>query len=265
MSIRYKIIFSYDGTNFCGFQVQPNQRTVQGEITKVVNQIAKNPSKPIKICGSGRTDSGVHALAQVAHFDFPFKIASNHMFKALNSMLPLDIVVKKVNIVSKDFHARFDVSGKRYMYRIDLGQFRDPFKRFYTGHWRGKLDLNKIQVALNDLIGTHDFTSFVASGSEARSNIRTIYEATYHLDSSNNELRFEFYGNGFLYNMVRIIVGVLVEIGSGYRDVHDILRLYRIKDRTQARRTASPQGLYLKHVYYEYEDPKHPTKSSYKI
>ncbi|HIW71514.1 MAG TPA: tRNA pseudouridine(38-40) synthase TruA [Candidatus Levilactobacillus faecigallinarum] len=257
---RYKVTLMYDGTAFAGFQRQPNKRTVEGVLTAVVNKIAKQPDPAIVVYGSGRTDAGVHALAQVVHFDLPFEIPAANMHRALNSMLPLDMEVAKVDLAAPDFHARYDVSGKRYMYRMDLGEFRNPFKRNYTGHWKFPVDVLKIQTALGDLIGEHDFTSFVASGAQTRTFVRTIYEATCRLDEVNDELVFEFYGNGFMYNQIRIMVGVLIEIGSGTRPVHDILRLYRVKDRKQAIRTAPAAGLYLKHVYYMGEDPEHPTK-----
>ncbi|WP_056942102.1 tRNA pseudouridine(38-40) synthase TruA [Secundilactobacillus kimchicus] len=258
--MRYKVTLAYDGTNFAGFQRQPNQRTVESELTRVVNKMAKMPTPAIVIYGSGRTDAGVHALGQVVHFDFPFPMKTENMRKGLNSMLPVDMEVLKVSAVSDQFHARYDVSGKRYVYRMDLGEFRNPFKRHYTGHWKFPVDLKKIRTALNDLIGEHDFTSFVASGSSARTNYRTIYEATAKIDEIQNELVFEFYGNGFLYNQVRIMVGVLVEIGAGTRPVDGIQELYRINDRRYARRTVPASGLYLKHVYYEGDDPAHPTK-----
>jgi len=257
---RYKVTFMYDGTAFAGFQRQPNKRTVEGVLTEVVNKMAKKPDPALVIYGSGRTDAGVHALAQVAHFDFPYEIPAENMRRGLNSMLPMDMEVRQVELVASTFHARYDVSGKRYMYRMDLGEFRNPFKRNYTGHWKFPVDLAKIQVALGDLIGEHDFTSFVASGAQTRTFVRTIYEATCRLDQANNELVFEFYGNGFMYNQIRIMVGVLIEIGAGTRPVHDIPRLYAVKDRKQAIRTAPAAGLYLKHVYYQGEDPEHPTK-----
>ncbi|MDT6981038.1 tRNA pseudouridine(38-40) synthase TruA [Levilactobacillus zymae] len=257
---RYKVTLMYDGTAFAGFQRQPDKRTVEGVLTKVVNKMAKQPDPAIVVYGSGRTDAGVHALAQVVHFDFPFNIPAENMHKGLNSMLPLDMEISRVELAAPDFHARYDVSGKRYLYRMDLGEFRNPFKRNYTGHWKFPVDLGKINSALQDLVGEHDYTSFVASGAQTRTFVRTIYEATCRIDEHNNELIFEFYGNGFMYNQVRIMVGVLVEIGSGTRPVHDILRLYQVKDRKQARRTAPAAGLYLKHVYYLGEDPAHPTK-----
>ncbi|MHA8138098.1 tRNA pseudouridine(38-40) synthase TruA [Lactobacillaceae bacterium Scapto_B20] len=257
---RFKIILAYDGTNFSGFQKQPNLRTVEGVLTKVVNKMAKNPKPAISVYGSGRTDAGVHALGQVVHFDFPYQISETGMLKGVNSMLPLDMEVTDVKIVNDDFHARYDVSGKRYMYRFDLSEFINPFKRFYTGHWRFPVDVDKINHAIPDLVGEHDFSSFVASGSTAKTNVRTIYEATCNFDKQNNEILLEFYGNGFLYNMVRIMSGVLIEIGAGRRDVDDIKRLLQVKNRNQARLTAPASGLYLKRVYYEGDDPKHPTK-----
>ena len=258
--IRYKITVAYDGTRFSGFQRQPNKRTIEGVLTKIVNTMAKTPNPAIVVYGSGRTDAGVHALAQTVHFDFPFDMNEQSMYRALNSMLPLDMQVKKVEIVTSDFHARYDVSGKRYMYRLDLGEFIDPFKRNYTGHWKYPVDMEKINAALAQLVGEHDFSSFVASGSSAKSNVRTIYSAEARLLADQNELQIEFYGNGFLYNMVRILVGVVVQIGAGIRPVTDVKRLFEVKDRNQARLTMPASGLYLKRVYYEGDDPKHPVK-----
>ncbi len=126
MTNRYKITFAYDGTKFAGFQKQPQQRTIEGVLTRVVNKMAKRADGEISVYGSGRTDAGVHALAQVAHFDFPFDIPADSMLKGLNSMCPLDIEVKDVEIVSNDFHARYDVTGKKYLYRISQGRFTDP-------------------------------------------------------------------------------------------------------------------------------------------
>ncbi|UDM32394.1 tRNA pseudouridine(38-40) synthase TruA [Lentilactobacillus laojiaonis] len=258
--VRYKATVAYDGTLFSGFQRQPNKRTIEGILTKKINLMAKKPTPAIEVFGSGRTDAGVHALGQVVHFDFPYDLSEESMYMGLNSMLPLDMQIKKVEKVPDDFHARYDVSGKRYVYRVTLDQFINPFKRNYTSNWKYPIDLDKLNAALQDLIGEHDFSSFVASGSTAKTNIRTIYEAFAKLDAENNEIAIEFYGNGFLYNMVRIMVGVVLEIGSGLRDPHDIIRLFEVKDRTQARRTMPASGLYLKKVYYQGEDPKHPTK-----
>ncbi|WP_125709046.1 tRNA pseudouridine(38-40) synthase TruA [Lacticaseibacillus porcinae] len=244
----YKLTLAYDGTNFAGYQIQPHQRTVQGVLQKALGKMAKVES--IHIDGSGRTDSGVHALGQVVSFDFPIEIPEQAMLRAMNSLMPLDIEILKAEFAPDDFHARYSAQGKRYMYRVARGRFTDPFNRLYTGHWPYPLDLSKVEIALNDVVGTHDFTSFAASGGVIVDKVRTIYEATVRDDPEHNEVVFEFYGNGFLYNMVRILVATLLEIGSGRRDVHDFLRLYEVKDRQQARGTAPASGLYLKEVYY---------------
>ncbi len=244
----YKLTLAYDGTKFAGYQVQPHQRTVQGVLQKALGKMAKVDA--IHVDGSGRTDSGVHALGQVVSFDFPGNIPETAMLRAMNSLMPLDIEILKAEIVAADFHARYSAQGKRYMYRVARGRFTDPFNRLYTGHWPYPLDLERVQTALTDVVGTHDFTSFAASGGVIKDKVRTIYEATVRDDPEHHEVVFEFYGNGFLYNMVRILVATLLEIGSGRRDVHDFQRLYVVKDRQQARGTAPASGLYLKEVYY---------------
>ncbi|GBG95679.1 tRNA pseudouridine synthase A [Ligilactobacillus salitolerans] len=249
MTRRYKITIAYDGTQFAGFQSQPRQRTVQSVLEQAINKMSKE-SDYIAIFGSGRTDAGVHALGQVAHFDFPHDMAGDAMLRGLNSMLPLDLEIVACEIVEPTFHARYQAHAKRYMYRVSRSWFMDPFKRFYTGHYKYPLDVQRIREAIPDLVGTHDFSSFVASGSQTKSHVRTIYEATVREDPAANEVIFEFCGNGFLYNQVRIMVATLLEIGNGRREVHDILRLYEVKDRSQARETAPASGLYLKEVYY---------------
>lgn len=247
---RYKIVFAYDGANFSGFQIQPNKRTVEQILKNAVNKIAKHPEPAISVIGSGRTDAGVHALNQVAHFDLPYKLSNESMRKALNSMLPLDILVKSAELVSPDFHARYNAHRKTYRYRVDQGEFVNPFKRNYTAHFKYPLDINLMKKAAKDLIGEHDFTSFVASGSQAKSNVRTIYKIEINRDELNNETVFEFTGNGFLYNQVRIMVAFLLEIGSKQRPVSDVERVLAAKDRTEARMTAPASGLYLVNVEY---------------
>ena len=244
----YKLTLAYDGTKFAGYQIQPRQRTVQGVLEKALGKMAKVDN--IHVDGSGRTDSGVHALGQVISFDYPGNIPERSMMLAMNSLMPLDVEILKAEIVPATFHARYSAKGKRYVYRVARGRFTDPFNRLYTGHYPYPLDLDRIREALKDVVGTHDFTSFAASGGVIEDKVRTIYEATVQDDPAHNEIRFEFYGNGFLYNMVRILVATLLEIGNGRRAVHDFQRLYQVKDRQQARGTAPASGLYLKEVYY---------------
>lgn len=247
---RYKITFAYDGTNFAGFQIQPHKRTVEQVLKNAVNKIAKHPTPAIAVIGSGRTDAGVHALNQVAHFDIPYHLGNESMRKALNSILPLDILVKKAELVDTNFHARYSAHRKTYRYRVDQGDFVNPFKRNYTAHFKYPLDLKKMRLAAADFIGEHDFTSFVASGSQAKSNVRTVEEITIQRDPLRNEVVFEFTGNGFLYNQIRIMVAFLLEVGSGQRPVSDVKRVLAVKDRTQARMTAPASGLYLVSVDY---------------
>lgn len=247
---RYKAIVSYDGSGFFGFQVQNDVRTVQGELNKVVNQMAKNPATPIRVIGASRTDTGVHALGQVINFDLPFNIPAASVRKGLNTLLPHDIMIREVEIVNNDFHARFNSHHKRYFYRLSTQDFVDPFKRKYAGHFHWPLDIQRIEKALPDLLGEHDFASFAASGNQTQTTIRRITRADIINKPDEQEIVFIFEGNAFLYNQIRIMVGVLLEIGTGKRPVHDIQRLIEVKDRSQARFTAAAAGLYLDEISY---------------
>lgn len=250
MNTRYKILMAYDGHLFHGFQVQPNQRTVQGTIEDALKKMTKG--KRVIVEGSGRTDAGVHAIGQIIQFDYPGNIIpAKKMILALNSMMPLDIIFKKAEIVSQDFHVRYSIKGKWYRYRVSLDHFVNPFKRFYTGHYPYPLDIKKIKRASLDLLGTHDFTSFAASGGQIKDKVRTMYYVNVKKDEINNELIFDFICSGFLYNMVRILVAMLLEIGNGKRPVTDVPRVIKAKDRLQVTQTAPASGLYLYHVFYD--------------
>lgn len=251
MTTRYKVVLSYDGTNFAGFQRQPHQRTVEQVFSKAVNKMAKDPATPIVVYGAGRTDAGVHAFGQTIHFDLPYEINAEGVRRGLNSLLPMDALVQQVEIVPTDFHARYDTVGKRYWYRAYSNEFVDPFKRHYTGHFKFQADIALIQQAIGDLVGKHDFSTFVASGSQAHDHVREIYAAKAWALPADNEIQFEFCGSGFLYNQVRIMVAVLMEIGQGRRPVDCIPGLLAARDRNQARGTAPASGLYMKKVYYD--------------
>lgn len=254
MTTRYKMTMAYDGHLFHGFQMQPNQRTVQGEIEKALQKMTKG--KRVIVEGSGRTDAGVHALGQVIHFDYPGNvIPADRMILALNSMMPMDIIFKECEIVNEDFHVRYSAKGKWYRYRVSLDRFVNPFKRFYTGHYPYPLEVKKMQTAAKDLIGTHDFTSFAASGGQIIDKVRTMYYVNVEKDEKENEIVFDFICSGFLYNMVRILVGALLEIGNGKRPVDDFPRIIAAKNRQEVRETAQASGLYLYHVFYD-ELPK---------
>ncbi|MBE8787451.1 tRNA pseudouridine(38-40) synthase TruA [Enterococcus hirae] len=246
---RYKAIIAYDGTHFNGFQKQPNGRTVQEEMEKTLKKMANG--KEITVFGSGRTDAGVHAMGQVIHFDYPEERPLERMRFALDTQSPEDIAVKAVEIVSDDFHARYLVKEKTYQFRVDIGKPRSPFCRHYASYFPYPLDLSKIQRALPDLIGTHDFTSFCASGSSIEDKVRTIYEAKMEVNEAGDELLFTFRGNGFLYKMIRILVGTLLKIGNGRLSEDSIPEIIAKKDRNAAGPTAHPEGLYLYEVVYD--------------
>ena len=247
---RYKATISYDGTEFYGWQVQPGKRTVQLEMEKVVNKMAKDPADHIRVQGSGRTDARVHAQGQVVHFDLPFDIPNEAVRKGLSTMLPYDIGIKSVEKVDESFHAQFSAHNKTYRYRLSTTEFIDPFKRNYTGHWHRRIDTSLMQQAIGDYVGEHDWLSFVSSGFQQKTTVRTVYSAKMWEKPEEDEIWLEFTGNGFLYNQIRIMVGVLLEIGNGSRPVDDIQRLFAVKDRQQARFTAPAQGLYLMSVDY---------------
>lgn len=250
MTTRYKMTIAYDGHLFHGFQSQPHQRTVQGTVEAALKKMTKG--KNIIVEGSGRTDAGVHALGQVIHFDYPDKeIPPARMICALNSMMPLDIVFKECEIVNSDFHVRYSAKGKWYRYYVSLDRFVDPFKRFYTGHYPYPVDIDKMKMAARDLLGIHDFTSFAASGGQIKNKVRTMYYVNVAKNEQSNEIVFDFICSGFLYNMVRILVATLLEIGRGKRPVDDIPRVIMTKDREQVRETAQASGLFLYHVFYE--------------
>lgn len=246
---RYKAIIAYDGTHFNGFQKQPNGRTVQEEMEKTLKKMANG--KEITVFGSGRTDAGVHAMGQVIHFDYPEERPLERMRFALDTQSSEDIAVKAVEIVSDDFHARYLVKEKTYQFRVDIGKPRSPFRRHYASYFPYPLDLSKIQRALPDLIGTHDFTSFCASGSSIEDKVRTIYEAKMEVNEVGDELLFTFRGNGFLYKMIRILVGTLLKIGNGRLSEDSIPEIIAKKDRNAAGPTAHPEGLYLYEVVYD--------------
>lgn len=244
---RYKCMISYDGTGFSGYQVQPNKRTVQGELEKVLTKIHKGVE--VKVVASGRTDAGVHAKGQVIHFDSPLSITEDRWETALNSLMPEDISILSVEKAPESFHARFDAAGKEYRYFIYLSSKRNPFQRNYAYQYPFALDIETIKEGSKYLIGTHDFTSFCSAKTEIEDRVRTIKEINFSKDG--DLLCIQFVGNGFLYNMVRILVGTLLEIGSGRRAPDELLEILVKKDRCFAGKTAPAHGLYLWKVFYD--------------
>ena len=245
--IRYKCTIAYDGTQFAGYQIQPEKRTVQLELEKVLKTMHKG--KDIKVAASGRTDAGVHAKGQVIHFDSPLDLPPERWIKALGTMLPADISVVNLERTSHDFHARYNAIRKEYRYYISLTETRDPFMRNYAYHYPYKLDLNLMESAAEYLKGTHDFTSFCSAKTEVVDRVRTVELIDFLKEE--HQLVIRFVGNGFLYNMVRILVGTLLEVGIGKRSPADMKEILTALDRTKAGRTAPGHGLYLWKVDYE--------------
>ena len=246
--MRYFITFAYDGSKYKGYQKQPKVRTVQSEIEKALKQI--NNDEKVEIHASGRTDAGVHALNQKAHFDLTVKITCDKLKQALNSMLPGDIYIKNVEEVSDDFHARYNVRAKEYIYKLNMDEY-DPINKDYVYQYNKKLDVVAIERALKYLEGEHDFKSFTKADDEKEDFVRTIVQANLIRDVKNvNQITISFLGTGFLRYMVRNMVGTLIEVGEGKRKSEDIIDILNKKDRRFAGKTANPEGLYLKDVFY---------------
>ena len=248
MPQRYKATIAYDGTPYVGFQVQPNGPSIQAALEKALKLMTKGQEIPVY--GSGRTDSGVHALGQVVHFDYPSEIETEGLLRALNSILDDAICVKAVEPVEKHFHARYHAQRKAYLYKVSLAPFVSPFDRHYVLHHPYRTDVSRIQAALPALIGEHNFKSFCSTKTDKTVFDREIYRAECQASEDGQSLTFYFEGNGFLYNMVRIIVGTCLQIGDGLRPVENLSDLLRIQDRNAAGPTAKAHGLYLHHVDY---------------
>lgn len=246
--MRYLITFSYDGTNFKGYQKQPQKRTVQQEMENVLKQI--NNNKPVNISASGRTDAGVHALNQKAHFELSIQISPEKLKKGMNSLLPDDIYVKNITQIDDNFHSRFNAIGKEYIYIINLGEY-NPIERNYVYQYCKKLDIVSMERGLKYLEGTHNFKSFVKSDNEIEDYVRTISQAYITRDNKDiNKIIITFVGTGFLRYMVRNMVGLLIEIGEGKRKPEEIINILKSENRQVAGKTAPPSGLYLRNVFY---------------
>lgn len=246
---RYKAIISYDGSDFSGFQRQPHARSVQEEIEKTLQKL--NSGIAVTIHGAGRTDSGVHAYGQVIHFDLPQERDVEKLRFGLDTQCPDDIDIVKIEIVSEDFHARYNKHSKTYEFLVDTGRPKNPMMRHYATHYPYPIDLPRMQEAIKDLVGTHDFTGFTASGTSVQNKVRTITRASVERDPHTDFLIFTFSGNGFLYKQVRNMVGTLLKIGNGRMPVSQIKTVLESQDRNLAGPTAAGNGLYLKEIIYE--------------
>jgi len=240
--------FSYDGSNFFGYQKQPRKRTVQEVIENCLKEI--NGGKAVILCASGRTDALVHAINQKAHFEMNIKITCDKLLRGINSLLPDDIYVKKIVEVSDIFHARYDVIEKKYIYKINMGEY-NPIERNYVFQYCHKLDVIAMQRGISYFIGEHNFKSFTKTNEEIVDYVRKINFASVSFDEKDlNKIIITFVGNGFMRYMVRNMVGVLIEIGEGKRKPQDIINILESTNRTMAGKTAPACGLYLKDVVY---------------
>jgi len=241
-----KLLIEYDGTSYLGWQVQPKGPTIQGILEEKLGLLT---GEKIQLFGSGRTDSGVHAICQVAHFKTGSSMDTHRMQRALNSLLPPDIVIQKMEEVEESFHARRHSKSKVYEYRILNRNLRSVFHRGYVWHIPQKLDFKEMEKATQYLIGEHDFSSFRSVGSPTRTTVRKVTRAEWKRGRSGL-VRFEIEANGFLKQMVRAIIGTLVEVGKGRMNAVEFRRILESKERSKAGPTAPAHGLFLKEVKY---------------
>ncbi len=244
--MRYQVLLSYNGTNYAGWQIQPNVLSIQKILQDILTTMHRHP---VMIVGSGRTDAGVHALGQSFHFDSDMDLSVEVWERAMNSQLPKDIIVRKVNQVSDHFHARFSAVSKRYDYLVNLGAY-DPLHYNLEYQVNHSLDIEAMRKALEIFIGTHDFASFCANSfDEIPNQIRTITH--FEIQEEENRLRFILEGNGFLRYMVRMLVGNLIDVGLHRKTIDQLVMIMDKRDKTATSSIALASGLYLVHVDYK--------------
>lgn len=244
----YKITIQYDGTKYQGWQrLKDSDKSIQGKIENVLSQMCGHR---VEINGSGRTDAGVHAMEQVASFKIKTDMTDGEICDYLNCYLPEDIAVTAVGKAEERFHARLTDNRKTYLYRINNSDISFVFDRKYVYREREKLDVDKMRKASQLFVGTHNFLGFSSVKKVKKSTVRTIYEVKIEKDA-NGEIKIFVTGDGFLYNMVRIITGTLIEIGLGKKDYNDISKALETTDRQYAGFTAPAQGLTLYKINYE--------------
>lgn len=242
---RIKITVAYDGTNYCGWQIQPNGITIEEVLNKALSKLT---GEEIRIIGASRTDSGVHALGNVAVFDSNTSIPPERIAYALNQRLPEDIVITKSEEVPQDWHPRYCNCEKTYEYHILNGKIPDPTRRLNRYFVSYNLDLEKMRQAAEYLKGEHDFASFCNVRTNVEDTIRTIYSLD--VIQEKDEITIRVRGNGFLYNMIRIIVGTLIRVGRGFYTPEQVKDILEAKDRQEAGVTAPPHGLMLVEIKY---------------
>ena len=247
--MNYKMVLQYDGTRYDGWQKQGNTaHTIQGKLETVLSRMI---GEPVAVQGAGRTDAGVHAYGQTASFQLSEEKPAEEIRQYLNHYLPEDIEVLRLEEAPKRFHARLSAIRKTYLYRIGTGDRKYVFDRKYLYRQGGRLDISAMRRAAQILLGIHDFRSFCSNKRMKKSTVRTLYDIQIQEDKEGQEIRISFTGNGFLYNMVRILTGTLIEIGQGERQPEEIRAILQAKNREAAGFTAPPQGLVLVSAEYE--------------
>lgn len=243
--MRYLITVEYCGRNYCGWQRQINAISVQEVLEEKLAVLLRHK---VVLHASGRTDSKVHALGQAAHFDTETVIPPQKLLCAVNSMLPDDIRVRDCRVVPDDFHAQYSAKRKTYLYKAYVDRISSPVKEGLYARIIPPLDVELMQKTAEKLIGEHDFRAFSSTGSTVKTTVRTVYRL--QITRRGNEIEFEIEGNGFLYNMVRIIVGTLIFVGKGKIPPENVDRMLQTGDRKAGGKTFAPEGLYLKSVFY---------------
>ena len=244
--MRYLLTVAYDGSNYCGYQTQPNKDTIQKQLEEAVQKVNNNILKPIQ--AAGRTDKKVHALGQAVHIDLDINITPYKLKRALNSNLPNDIHITNTKIVDDNFHVRYSAKSKRYVYLINLGEY-NPIERNYVFQYNYKLDIKSMKKAIKVFKGTHDFRAFVTENKDKANCVRTITKASIR-KIGKTKYEFIFEGTGFLRYQVRNMVGILIKLGEGKITKEDLKKILESKDRTKGGVTAPAEGLYLVNVVY---------------
>lgn len=246
MKANYKMIIQYDGSRFYGWQRQPNQDTVQGRIENVLSRMC---DMELEVIGAGRTDAGVHAKGMVANVVLDTELTEAEIRDYLNRYLPDDIAVLKVQQASPRFHARYNAIGKTYQYTCFDGVVKNVFERKYMWRLDQSPDIERMKEAAEVLLGEHDFRNFCVNPRMKKSTVRKVDKLL--IERDGDKIVFSIHGSGFLQNMVRIIVGTLIEVGCGRLEKEDVLRALEAKDRQKAGPTAPPQGLCMMQVDYD--------------
>jgi len=249
---RILLTIAYDGTNYSGWQKQKDEAviTVEGELTKALRLLFRNPA--LECIGASRTDAGVHALGQRAVIDVETSIPAEKIPLAIRSFLPTDIVVTKAEEVAETFHPRFDCVKKTYEYRFWNAPAKNPKERLYSAYVQKPLDVERMNEGAKAFLGTHDFAAFCAAGAQVSTTVRTIFDC--HVEKQGESVRILVTGDGFLYNMVRILAGTLLAVGMGRLEPKAVATIIAGKDRRAAGQTAEPQGLTLLEIFYDEKD-----------